>query len=72
MPVYFEVNGTPHEAVTGGSRDIEDRLRMSVSGPEVYIDVRTSDGGTRALHILPGSIGTYSVWESEKHSGHQS
>lgn len=73
MTIHVEINGTTYEAATGGSvRDLEDRLRMTVSGPEVYVDVRTAEGGSRALHILPDSIGTYSVWESEEHSGHQS
>ena len=74
MTIFLEINGTTYEATSGGSvRELEDRLRIAASavGQEVFVDVRADGGRSRALHILPGAIGTFSVWESDEHTGHQ-
>lgn len=75
MTVFFEINGTTYVwAGSGITRDLEDQLRMTVGagGREMSFNVLSPDGRSRSLHVFPGSIGTYAVWESEEHSGHQS
>lgn len=61
MTVSFEINGMTYESAGGGPRELEDRIRMAINAPghEVFIDVQGTDGRSRPLHILPGSIGTH-------------
>jgi hypothetical protein len=72
MTVLFEINGATYQLTGGDSvREVEERLRVALGGYEVSLNVLASNSGHRTLHVMPGSIGTYSVWESEEPTGYQ-
>lgn len=66
MPCKFMINGGEYRALHDDVRSVDTKIRMTLQGHEVSLTVQVEDSDDAVdMHILPGAVGTYWVYDSE-------